>query len=121
MTPEQLKWDKKQWAEYLGCSIQMYKRSYNFITSYYFVDIEHGCDQKYYVGLIGITYERNRYGQWRQCYAIQKKSTETFDKENSAVQYANEKFIPNLVFTPDMAKNLNVPAKILQTLHVNQR
>lgn len=118
MTPEQLKWDKHQWADYLGCSIQMYKRSRNFITSYYFVDIEHGRDQKYYVGLIDKKNPYERY-QWRYRYI--KKADETFDNKEAAVQYANEKFIPNLVLTPDMAKNLNAPAKILQTLHVNTK
>lgn len=121
MTPEQLQWDKKQWAQYLECSVQMYKRSRNFTESKYFVSVKQDTDRKYRVVLQKKTYEKNRYGQWRICGIIQKISTEAFDKYDDAVQHANTIFIPGLVFTPEVAETLHVPTKILQTLHVNQR
>lgn len=121
MTPEQLKWDKHQWAEYLGCSIQLYKRARNFIESNYCVSIEQDTERKYHIALTKTIYVRNRYDQWRQCDVIQKTSIEVFDKYNDAVQYANETFIPSLTFKPDVADSLGVPSKILQTLHVHTR
>lgn len=121
MTPEQLQWDKHQWAEYLDCSVQLYKRARNITDCYYSVLIARDQIDKYRVVLIKKTYEKNRFGQTQLFKVIQKISQETFDKYSDAVQYANEKFIPSLTFKPDIANSLGLPAKILQTLHVNTR
>lgn len=117
MTPEQLKWDKRQWAQYLGCSVQLYKRSRNFADCNYNVMITRAKDKKLCIVLA----KRHDTPSIRARYVVISTSKETFDEYEDAVQYANEKFIPALEFKPDVAKEYGVPTKILQTLHVKTR
>lgn len=117
MTPEQLKWDKRQWAQYLGCSVQLYKRSRNFADCNYNVTITRGKDNKLCVALE----KRINTASIRARYIIISKSKESFDRYDVAIKYANEEFIPSLEFKPDVAKEYGVPTKILQTLHVKTR
>ncbi|MBQ0013176.1 MAG: hypothetical protein KBS86_01205 [Proteobacteria bacterium] len=121
MTPEQLKWNKHQWAEYLDCSVQLYKRARNFADCHYGVLIRQNKDGKYNVVLTDKTYEKNRFGHLQRVHIIHETSQKTFDNYNDAVRYANETFIPSLEFKPYIAQAYKVPTKILQTLHVNTR
>lgn len=118
MTPEQLKWNDKQWAAYLGCAAPDVIKYKQWITENYIPYIALNVDTHEYVA-----------GVWRRSFApsgsVRYMDVVTMPthatKPELARAFANEQLIPGLEFMPKVAQLYNVPPKILQMLHMNQK
>lgn len=119
MTPEQLKWGDEQWAKYLDCSVEKFQQARELIQNNYIVGVVIK-DNRYSV-VIEKLHSTPSGSDRLNRFIIKAESRQSFDKLNDAVQYANEKFIPSLAFNDTIAKIYDVPAKILQTLHIKQK
>lgn len=118
MTPEQLQWGDEQWAKYLSCSVEKYKKARAFVNNLFVVEaFQDNKTGKYGVMLS----KRHDTPSGNVRYTLQLSTSAKFDSMNKAVAFANETMIPSLELTDFWTNTYDVPAKILQTLHINQR
>ena len=118
MTPEQLTWTDKQWAEHLECDVPRVQKIRKFILDNYFVGVGQIVGTtRYSCELYKMDYAPSGFPRF---YAI-KSTDKAFETTDAATKYANEKFIPNLELLPSVAKLSNLPVRALQMLHVQEK
>ena len=118
MTPEQLKWTDKQWAEHLKCSAQDVPKFKKYLEENFWLGLwqEKGNALKY--AEIQMRHDTPS-GNVRY---IPMVTSQAFDMSlNDLIDYTNHTFIPSLELTPMAAKQHGVPPKILQMLHINEK
>ena len=115
MTPEQLKWTDKQWAEYLGCSIRTFKKARTIVQENYSINVAKNlASNKYFIVLD----KRHDTPSGAMRYITLFTTKKEFATIDEAVKFANETLIPSL----QINATLGLPTKILQTMHIqNQR
>ena len=118
MTPEQLNWDDKQWAEHLKCSAADVPKFKKYLEKHFWLGLWQDTNT-------GLKYAEIQVRHDTPSGAIRfipMVSSQRLDKTlNQMVEYTNNVFIPSLELKCDVAKAYGVPQKILQMLHVNQK
>lgn len=114
MTPEQLEWTNKQWAEYLGCSIRTFKKARTVVQENYSIDIAKDIsNNKYFIALT----KRHDTPSGAMRYITLFTTKKEFATIDEAINYANKTLIPSL----EVNATLGLPTKILQTLHIQKQ
>jgi hypothetical protein len=118
MKPEQLTWTDKQWAAHLGCSVQEVPHIKTYVRANFFPVIEQNNDTKEYNFLLTMM-STSMAGTRRVVPRVSDEKV--FADFKTAVQYANNKVIPELELTKFWSDALYIPRKALQMLHIEGR
>lgn len=115
MTPEQLKWTDKQWAEHLKCSALDVPKFKKYLDEHFWLGIWQERDTRLKYAEIQMRHDTPS-GSVRYIPMVTSRG---FDMSlDGMVQYTNNQFIPSLELKPAVASLRGVPTKILQMLHI---
>ena len=118
MKPEQLKWTDEQWAAHLGCAVQDVIKYKRWLLENYLPYLAQDVATKRYLFILSRRHDSPsgfvRYVDMMHRSTHQEKPTDARD-------YANEVIIPGLQLNSAFARLYNVPEKILQMLHINEK
>ena len=118
MKPEQLTWTDKQWATYLGCSVQDVPNIRAYVHANFFPVIEQDKDTKAY-NFVVTKMSTSMAGTRRVMPMISDKKV--FSDLESAITHANNEVIPKLELTNFWSSALYIPRRALQMLHIKER
>ena len=118
MKPEQLNWTDKEWAAHLGCAATDIPRFKKYLTENFYLALwqEKGTGLKYAeVRMMHNTPS----GAFRSIPIVTSNARDiTLD---DLIEQTNNTFVPSLVLKPHIATAHQVPAKLLQMLHIYQK
>ena len=118
MTPEQLNWTDKQWAAHLGCAVQDVPRYKRWLLENYLPYLAQDVATKRYLFILSRRHDTP--SGFARYIDMMHKSTHQ-ENAKDARDYANENIIPGLCLNSAFARVYNVPSKILQMLHINEK
>lgn len=115
MTAEQLKWTDKQWASHMQWDVRGIPALRKRMTENYFPSIV----QKNGLFVFRITkLEITSSGE--KCELPFVLSDKAFESSERATQYANQEILPRMEIPTAYAKNIGVPKRALQMLHIHE-
>lgn len=118
MTPEQLAWTDKQWAEHLNCSATDVPKFKHYLEQNFWLGIWQEHDTKLKYAEIQMRHDTPS-GNVRYIPVVTSHGFNISLKE--MVKYTNNDFIPSLELKPVVAALRGVPSKLLQMLHINDK
>ena len=118
MTPEQLKWTDEQWAAHFNCAPTDIPRIRQWVADYYCPSIVRNRSARQYSFLL--TRRQDSPSGFPRFIPIME-SAQSFVTSAQAMEYANEKIIPNLQINEFWARVNRVPSGVLQMLHINEK
>lgn len=118
MTPEQLKWTDEQWAAHLGCAVADVAKHKRWLLENYLPYLAQDVKTKRYLFILS---RRNDSPSGFVRYTDMMYKSTHQEKPADARDYANENIIPGLLLNSTFARLYNVPQKILQMLHINEK
>ncbi|MBR5153609.1 MAG: hypothetical protein IKW57_02335 [Alphaproteobacteria bacterium] len=117
MNKIQLTWTDEQWAAHLKCAPNDIPRLRKWVYENYCPSIvKHTVEKQYSFVLTRRQYTPSGFPR----YIPIIESAQSFCTSNQATEYANEKIIPNLEMNDFWARANQVPAGILQMLHIEK-
>ena len=118
MTPEQLNWSDKQWAEYFMYPVHEISSIKKYVTENFFPVIEQDKNTgKYSFAITRL--DTSIAGTKRILPMV--SDPKKFSSYSDAVKHANNNIMPKLELKPFWASALNIPQRALQILHIKER
>ncbi len=118
MTPEQLKWTDKQWAEHLKCSATDLPRFKNYLQENFWLALWQERDSGLKYAQVQLLHPTP--SGFPRYIPIATSKAGNMSTEQ-LIHYTNNVFVPSLELKPMVAEIHGVPCKILQMLHINEK
>lgn len=118
MKPEQLKWTDAQWAEHLKCSATDVPKFKKYLADNFYLTLWQEKDTGLKYTEVRMSH-RTPSGAYRSIPVVTSQARDI--SLNDLIDYTNNVFVPALVLQPHIAATHNVPAKLLQMLHIYEK
>ena len=118
MTPEQLNWTDKDWATHLGCVVQDVPRFKKYLAENFYLALWQERDTGLKYAEVRMVHNKPS-GEFRSIPIVTSNARDI--TLNDLIEQTNNTFVPSLVLKPHIATAHQVPAKLLQMLHIHQK
>ena len=118
MTPDQLKWNDKQWAKHLQCNVADVPRFREYLKENYWLGLWQEKDTGLKYAEVQMFHPTPSGAERYIPIATSKAADISVDQ---LIDYTNNVWVPSLELKPAAAQAYGVPCKLLQMLHIEQK